>query len=198
MFEHPAVPRASNCRRAAHNSIFFLFPTFFGVCRPTALILQTVSGFSYPAFGTSRAGPHCQRTSFEGTKKPIGWFTPRSTSRLSAALRCGGPRSYSPSPTCVNTFSSLFSPFFAFPPQHTESHGIQHQDYRLIPAVRAVAVFGSLIRLTTMLIVVFRDFQGWRRKLPHRRIRMRSGRWQDRGQCHRCPCCGNDPHDRTT
>jgi len=27
-----------------------------------------------PAFGTSRAGPHCQRTCIEGTKKPIGWF----------------------------------------------------------------------------------------------------------------------------
>jgi len=59
------LPRASKWR-AAHNSIFFLFPAFLGSIRPTRRCF-------HPASGTSRAGPHCQRTSFEGTKKPIGW-----------------------------------------------------------------------------------------------------------------------------
>jgi hypothetical protein len=39
-----------------------------------ALKDPVVSDVSLPAFGTPRAGPHCQRTCFEGTKKPIGWF----------------------------------------------------------------------------------------------------------------------------
>ena len=57
-------PRALS-KRAAHNSIFsILFPAFLRIS-------AQISGVS-TASGTSRAGPHCQRTpSFEGTKKPI-------------------------------------------------------------------------------------------------------------------------------
>jgi hypothetical protein len=42
--------------------------------------------------GTIAAGPYCQRACFEGTKKPIGWCSPRSTLCLSAALRRGDGR----------------------------------------------------------------------------------------------------------
>jgi len=84
------LPRASKWR-AAHNSIFFLFPAFLGSIRPTRRCF-------HPASGTSRAGPHCQRTSFEGTKKPIGWFActhhrdRRSVSRPPSFVAAREPR----------------------------------------------------------------------------------------------------------
>lgn len=103
--------RAPHSARSAQFNLFPL-PSIPRADRPK-------SGRFRSSFGTSRAGPHCQRTPFEGTKKPIGWFrsiliqqAPRSTSCLSAALRRGGPRSYPPTPPCVNPFSHLFSSFF--------------------------------------------------------------------------------------
>jgi hypothetical protein len=77
--------------RAAHNLIFFLFSAqspCLGLPDPTCV-----------GFGTIAAEPYCQRACFEGTKKPIGWFTPRSTVCLSVALRRGDGRKLScPSP----------------------------------------------------------------------------------------------------
>jgi hypothetical protein len=64
------VPRAFSSAQRTIQS-FFLFSTLSRFCRQNQNF--------HPAFGTVRAEPHCQRTSFEGTKKPIGCFAPRST-----------------------------------------------------------------------------------------------------------------------
>jgi len=53
--------------------------------------------------------PHCQRTYSRGLKSRSGVCAPRSTFCLSAALRCGGPRSYLHHPPPVNTFSKKIS-----------------------------------------------------------------------------------------
>lgn len=101
---HPPGPRAL-FRRAAHNSIFsILFPAFFGLPR-------SATGVS-TASGTSRAGPHCQRTpSFEGTKKPI--------SRELWGSHPGTP----PRSTLVSRPPSLVAAREAIPPiPHTSTH----------------------------------------------------------------------------
>ena len=85
----PRGPASAHCfnieiRCAAHNLIFFLFPAI-STClgRFVSICVE---------LGTIAAGPYCQRACFEGTKKPIGWFSPRLTVCLSVALRRGDGR----------------------------------------------------------------------------------------------------------
>jgi hypothetical protein len=70
------------------------------------------------AFGTSRAGPHCQRTASRGLKSRSGGLLCSSTAIDALSLdrpRRGGPRSYSPSPHIVNTLFTVFKIFYQNP-----------------------------------------------------------------------------------
>jgi hypothetical protein len=62
----PPGPRAPK-RRAAHNSIFFLFPALLGLIRSIAPVFPP-RFLARPVLGHTVKEP-----SFEGTKKPIGW-----------------------------------------------------------------------------------------------------------------------------
>ena len=62
-------------RRAAHNSIFFLFPTFLGLMSSHRADVQG----PFPALFPSRfwhvpCWATLSKIRFEGTKKPIGWL----------------------------------------------------------------------------------------------------------------------------
>jgi hypothetical protein len=80
----------------------------------------------HSASGTVRAEPHCQRTSFEGTKKPIGCFAPRSTF-VSRPPSVVAAREASPTDPRTSTHFVIFFPLFCqFPskPYITNWHTI--------------------------------------------------------------------------
>ena len=56
-------------KRAAHNSIFFLFPAVLGLIVPISVSAQAFPpSWHVPCWAT------LSKICFEGTKKPIGWF----------------------------------------------------------------------------------------------------------------------------
>ena len=67
--EFPLWAGSTRLKKSAQRTIqsFFSHPAYFGFAEPNLECF-------HPHLGTSRAGPHCQRTSFEGNKKPIGCF----------------------------------------------------------------------------------------------------------------------------
>ena len=96
-------------RRAAHNSIFFLFPA----CLASDSLPPCDFHPALPA--RRRAGPHCQRTSFEGTKKPIGCLRTSidipslGRPRVVAAREASAPHP-TPRQLILPTFFTYFSP----------------------------------------------------------------------------------------
>lgn len=128
-------PRALS-KRAAHNSIFsILFPAFLRIS-------AQISGVS-TASGTSRAGPHCQRTpSFEGTKKPISrelWGShpgtpPRSTLVSRPPSLVAAREAIHPIPHTSTHFLIFFQVFLKADVPRASFHGTNYDECRSFSA----------------------------------------------------------------
>ena len=147
------APRASK-KRAAHNSIFFLFPACFGFAEP---ILECF----HLNLGTSRAGPHCQRTSIEGTKKPIGCFASlrhrdrHPVSRPPSFVAAREARWHPPHPS---THFVIFFRFFHYPRNCLQLSGFFDHDSRFLSNPM---FFGKLQK---HFREAWRDFSSWKNR----------------------------------
>jgi hypothetical protein len=103
-------------RRAAHNSIFFLFPAFLGLMSPHALKASAVSNISFPLLARPVLGHTVKEPVSRGLKSRSGGLHCCSTAI--DILSLGRPPSWRPAklftrPTTRQPISITFLIFFA-------------------------------------------------------------------------------------
>ena len=110
LMDFSIVPRAFSARSAQFN--LFPLPSIPRADRPADRRFHLSSG-------TSRAGPHCQRSCIEETKKPIGWLASlphldrRSVSRPPSVV--AAREAIHPHPHSSTHFLTFFLLFFDDP-----------------------------------------------------------------------------------